>query len=133
MTKAIKFNLLIDEKSIRDISGLQENFCIGDILEVYDKGLLEKWLEVRGFNEYLYKLQQIDKSKSVIVQLIKIFDIKKDDKEIQKAIYSLEFEKERKQILFNLQKLDKNLQDTINKYHDGYDHLKKEIVKKEII
>ncbi len=49
MAKTIKFNLILDDKPVRTIEELQENFCIDDILEFYEKGLLQKWLKVRGY------------------------------------------------------------------------------------
>ncbi|KOR27300.1 hypothetical protein TI05_19335 [Achromatium sp. WMS3] len=61
MAKTIKFNLIVDENPVRDIKGLQENFCIDDILAFYKNGLLQKWLKVRGFDDYL---QRVDASKS---------------------------------------------------------------------
>ena len=57
MAKTIKFNLMIDEQPVRDIKGLQENFCIDDILDLYQNRLLQKWLDVRGFDEYLKKVE----------------------------------------------------------------------------
>ena len=83
MAKTIKFNLLLDDNPVRDIKSLQNNFCIDDILEVYENGLLQKWLKVRGFDEYLTKVESVKKDSSVIVELIKIFDIQKDDTEIR--------------------------------------------------
>ena len=75
MAKTIKFSLRLDDKPIRDIKGLQENFCIDDILEFYYNGLLQKWLKVRGFDDYLKKVEASQDNDSVIIQLINIFDI----------------------------------------------------------
>ncbi len=40
MAKVIKFNLICDDKPIRNIEDLQENFCIEDVLKYYQNGLL---------------------------------------------------------------------------------------------
>jgi len=66
MAKTIKFNLILDGKPVRDIEGLQENFSIDDILLVYKNGLLEKWLKVRGFEDYLKKVEKINKNKETL-------------------------------------------------------------------
>ncbi len=44
MAKTIKFNLLLDNKPIRTIEELQENFCIDDVLELYENGILQRCL-----------------------------------------------------------------------------------------
>lgn len=46
MAKTIKFNLICDNKPIRTIDDLQNNFLIEDVMEYYDNGLLDRWLEV---------------------------------------------------------------------------------------
>ncbi len=127
MAKTIKFNLIIDEKPIRDIKGLQENFVIDDMLELYQNGLLQKWLKVRGFDDYLKKVESIDKNKSVIMQLIEIFNISKSDKDIKEAIYSLEFWEERKLALEKWTQKEEKTKKIIADYHNGYDVLMQKI------
>ena len=129
MAKTIKFNLQIDGNYVNSIDGLRENFCINDVLDLYKNGLLEKWLKVRGFNEYLSKVKKIDKnSDNTIVELIKIFDMEKDDNAIGDAIYSFAFDKKRIEDLEKYEKSDIKLREIINKYHKDYIDLKTEIV-----
>ena len=128
MAKTIKFNLLLDDNPVRDIKGLQNNFCIDDILEVYQNGLLQKWLKVRGFDEYLEKVENIKKDSSVIVELIKIFDIQKDDAEIREGIYSLEFQENRKKSLKDFAAKDTKLKNRIKEYHKEYEELIEAII-----
>ncbi|MDF1882621.1 hypothetical protein JHD49_01555 [Sulfurimonas sp. SAG-AH-194-C21] len=128
MAKTIKFNLLLDDNPVRDIESLQNNFCIDDILEVYANGLLQKWLKVRGLDEYLEKVENIKKDSSIIVELIKIFDIKKDDKEIRESIYSLEFQENRKKSLENYNIKDDDLKNRIKEYHKEYEELIEAII-----
>ena len=129
MAKTIKFNLLLDDNPVRDIESLQNNFCIDDILEVYENGLLQKWLKVRGFDEHLAKIESVKKESSIIVELIKIFDIEKDDTEIRESIYSLEFQEHRKKSLEMFNTIDNTLKKTIEKYHKEYDELIENIIK----
>jgi len=123
MAKTIKFNLLLDDNPVRDIESLQNNFCIDDILEVYENGLLEKWLNVRGFDEYLKKVKDIQKDSSIVIELIKIFDIKKDNEEIRASIYSLEFQENRKKSLEKFDIKDADLKQSIEEYHKEYEKL----------
>lgn len=129
MAKTIKFNLILDEQPIRDIKGLQENFCIDDILDFYKNRLLQKWLKVRGFDEYLKKIESIKKDESITIQLIKIFNIEKSEKEIKEAVYSLMFWDERKQKLEKWNKKDIKIKEVIANYHNGYDDLMAQIIK----
>ena len=128
MAKTIKFNLLLDDNPVRDIKSLQNNFCIDDILEIYNNGLLQKWLKVRGFDEHLEKVENIKKESSIIVELIKIFDIKKDDKEIRESIYSLEFQENRKKSLEKFEIKDDDLKNRIEEYHKEYEELIEAII-----
>jgi hypothetical protein len=128
MAKTIKFNLLLDGNPARDIKSLQNNFCIDNILEVYENGLLQKWLKVRGFDKHLEKVENIKKDSSIIVELIKIFDIKKDDKEIRESIYSLEFQENRKKSLENFNIKDDDLKNRIEEYHKEYSELIEAII-----
>lgn len=128
MAKTIKFNLILDSKPVRTIEELQENFCIDDILEFYQKGLLQKWLKVRGFDEYLKKVESISEKKPAIIELIKIFEIEKSEKEIKEAVYSLEFWEERKTELEKWNKKDVKVKEIIADYHNGYGALKAKIL-----
>lgn len=128
MAKTIKFNLMLDGKPVRTIEELQENFCIDDILEFYQKGLLQKWLKVRGFDEYLKKVESISEKKPAIIELIKIFELEKSEKEIKEAVYSLEFWQERKIELEEWNKKDVKVKEIIADYHNGYGALKAKIL-----
>lgn len=127
MAKTIKFNLILDGQPIRDIKGLQENFCIEDILDFYENGLLLKWLKVRSLNEYLEKVESIKKDESAIIQLIKIFDVKKSEKEIREDVYSLGFWSERKKKLEEWNRKEIKIKNVISEYHHGYDQLLKDV------
>jgi len=113
---------------VRNIEGLQENFCINEVLEIYNDGLLLKWLKVRGFTEYLEKLEEIHDSKSVIKDLIKIFNVVKSDKEIKEAIYALNFWENRKEVLDELNRKENKVRDVVEDYHNGYEKLKLELI-----
>jgi hypothetical protein len=128
MAKTIKFNLMLDGKPVRTIEELQKNFCIDDVLEFYQKGILQKWLKVRGFDEHLKKVEAISDKKSAIIELIRIFELEKSEKEIKEAVYSLEFWEERRLELEEWNKKDHKIKEIIADYHNGYDVLKAKIL-----
>lgn len=59
MAKTIKFNLICDEKPVRTIEDLQNNFSIEDVLDYYNNQLLHRWLSVRGYNSELEAVSAI--------------------------------------------------------------------------
>lgn len=93
MAKTIKFNLICDNKPVRTIEELQENFSIEDLLAYYNNKLLHRWLKVRGYEKELEKVNAIrpNNNMHIIKELIKIFNIDADNKEIDECIYTLEY------------------------------------------
>ena len=79
MAKTIKFNLICDNKKIRTIDDLQDNFCIEDIFDYYENGLLLKWLQVREYNKQAEEVSKIGEKEQekIIKKLIEIFEIEK--------------------------------------------------------
>lgn len=125
MAKTIKFNLKCDDKPIRKIEDLQNNFSIEDVLAHFHNGNLERWLQVRGHQDYLDKVSKIDKSKGnieIISQLIKIFDVSKDENEIKEAVSILTYSKEKQEKLDRYENLDFQkeivIQDYLNEYKE---------------
>ena len=125
MAKSIKFNLIVDNKPIRTIEELRENFCINDIDELYREGRLQKWLEVRGFDEYLAQIKEIN-HEMPIYKLIDIFGmgskISKD--EVNKIVSNIYYENERKKQLAVWEKKNNDVKSIIQVYHAKYDELK---------
>jgi len=98
MAKTIKFNLIMDGNvHVRSIEGLQEAFCIDDVLRYFRNGLLERWLNARGFDKEFQEVKKIDRSMddvSIVKQLIKTFDVKEEDEEITETIASLHYKED---------------------------------------
>lgn len=131
MAKTIKFNLILDNKPVRTIEDLQENFCIDDIAEFYENGLLQKWLKVRGYDDYLAKVEAISNKETAIQELVKIFEIEQSGDKIQEDLYSLKFWNERKARFEEFDKKDKEIRDIISDYHKGYDDIKEQLKEKK--
>lgn len=125
MAKTVKFNLICDNKPIRTIEDLQNNFSIEDILNYYNNKLLHKWLKVRAYEDELEKIKAITTEKpiEIIKTLIKIFKVDSDDKKIEEDVYLIEYLEERKKQYSIYEKEDYRIKDIINNYITGYEQL----------
>lgn len=131
MAKTIKFNLISDDKPVRTIENLRENFSIEDILELYNNGLLQRWLEVRGYSELLEKVKSIKSDRNIeqIQQLINIFDVECDDAKIKEGIAILDYIIEHKCLLEEYNKSNYKAKAVIDDYHLGYESIINDIIK----
>ena len=125
MAKTIKFNLICDNKPIRTIEDLQNNFSIEDVLAYYNNKLLHRWLEVRDYKEELEKVRAImmDKPIEIIKELIKIFKVTTDDKKIEEGVYILEYLEKRKELCSIYEKENYKTKNIIKDYEAGYRQL----------
>lgn len=125
MAKTIKFNLICDQKPVRTIEDLQNNFSIEDILAYYQNGLLARWLKVRGYTEELEKVNAITvtDSISIIKELITIFNVEADENEVEQSIYILEYLNEQKELLDCYKQENFKKQSIIDDYATGYNQL----------
>lgn len=100
MAKTIKFNLICDDKPVRTIEDLQNNFSIEDVLKYYQNGLLLRWLKVRGYEAEYKKVSEISEVGvlEIVKELIKIFDVETDDKKVEEGVYMIQFLEERKEL-----------------------------------
>lgn len=130
MAKTIKFNLILDGNPVRTIDDLKNNFSIEDILEVYNNGLLQKWLNVRGYNEYLDKVNSIkvDNNIDQIQEIIKIFKIECDDNKIKEDLAILDYINERKILCDEYSKANYDSKKIVDDYHAGYDAIISNII-----
>ncbi len=130
MAKTIKFNLICNDYPVRNLEDLRNNFSIEDILEYYHNGLLKRWLDVRGYDEYLIKVSDIDSvnNKDIIMDLIKIFELESDDNKIREYISILEHIDKRKELLKEYQATNYKVNWIINDYHQGYEAIINDII-----
>ena len=89
MAKTIKFNLLCNGKSIRNLDDFRNNFNVEDVLRYYNNGILIKWLEVRGYLKELEDVTKIDTNNisDLILSLAKIFEVTDDYDKIKENLY----------------------------------------------
>ncbi|NFF82258.1 hypothetical protein FC764_13615 [Clostridium botulinum] len=122
MAKTIKFNLILDGNSVRTIEDLRENFSIEDILEYYNNGLLQRWLEVRGYSELLEKVKSIHEEDDIeiITKLITIFQVEMEAQKVKEGVAILKYINERKIQFDDYNKLKFKTQSVIDDYHSGY-------------
>lgn len=125
MAKTIKFNLICDDKPIRTIEDLQNNFSIEDVLEYYNNNLLHRWLEVRGYADKLEKVSALtcENPLEIIKELIIIFNVASDEKKIEEAVYMLEYLDERKELCDIYSKDEIKIKSLVDDYQTGYKQL----------
>lgn len=124
MTKAIKFNLILDGKPVRNLDELRDNFNIEDILVSYRNGLLNRWLETRGLNEEIAALDKISEDDVEAAKaLCHIFHGKPTDKQIETAAYPFAFRQKEAERLERYEGLEAKKTEIIRSYHGNYTKL----------
>ncbi len=100
----IKFFLILEGNKIRDIESLRENFCIQEILEVYNDNRLANWLKARGYTEELEQIQKITNDvglEELVKTLFSIFKVEYSEDEMKHTIDFLKITNDKeKQIRF---------------------------------
>lgn len=97
MAKTIKFYMICDDHPVRTIDDLREHFGMEDVLDYYKRGILQRWLKVRGYEAELEAVNQIDSTddSAALTKLIQIFDVEKDPAEIAEFIKILKYNEEK--------------------------------------
>lgn len=132
MAKTIKFNLICNDKPIRNVDNLQDNFVIDDIIDYYHNGLLQRWLKVRGYDKELQRVESIDSALSdtdIIKKLIAIFNIEKNESKIDEDIYIWTFRKAHEKLCAHLKELEQSRDEFLNEYSKGYKEQCEKILK----
>lgn len=123
MAKTIKFNLILDGASVRDLDGLRENFSIEDMLKYFYNGLLLRWLSVRGYEKQFAAVKAIKSSneKAIVTELVKIFEVVNlNAADIEKAVSILAYLEEEKELNTIYAKENFAKRQIIGDYHSGY-------------
>lgn len=130
MAKTIKFNLLCNGKSIRNLDDFRNNFNVEDVLRYYNNGILIKWLEVRGYLKELEDVTKIDTNSisDLILSLAKIFEVTDDYDKIKENLYIYTYENELKKLIREQYAVSKEYNDIIKYYHNKYNELIGEII-----
>lgn len=125
MAKTIKFNLICDDKPVRTIEDIQENFSIEDVLKYYQNGLLLRWLKVRGYEDEYKKVDEIKEFEpiEIVKKLISIFDVESDEKKIEEGVYMLQFLNERKELCEIYKQDNFKAKHIVDDYQTGYKQL----------
>ncbi|WP_022954623.1 hypothetical protein [Leucothrix mucor] len=107
MAKKIKFNLRLDGNPVRNIEGIRDNFSIDDVLEVYQDGILQRWLKSRGFDDICHEVKNIEDKDNPIFDLLKIFEVPFDEEEVSETMISIQRLNRRRERMQLLDKLEK--------------------------
>ena len=130
MAKTIKFNLMCDGYPCRNIEDVQEHFCIEDMLEYYESGLLKRWLEVRGFKDELAEVEAIKATEvlQITEELIRIFEILTDEDKVKEAVSLINYQKKRQAANQANEERGYQSATVITNYVSGYDSIIKEML-----
>lgn len=126
MAKTIKFNLILDNYPVRNLEGIQEHFSIEDMLHYFSNGLLLRWLDVRGYKDKFAAVSAIDSgtdARTVITELIRIFEVEAEAEDIEKGISILEYLDESKELNAIYKENAFSKKQIIDDYHAGYEML----------
>ena len=90
MKRLIKFDLPIDGVKVATLDDLRDHFT-ADILKHFRSGLLRKWLQARGLEEKVVKVDRLEQRRttddvSTLTELCIIFDIEPDEDAIAAAV-----------------------------------------------
>ncbi len=134
MTKAIKFNLMLDKHPVRDLDDLLENFNLDDLLTVYNSQLLHRWLEVRGLMDELNQIIAVSSydGKEIAQTLCKVFQVDLSNEEVKAAVYPFELRHQQKQQIEELAIQQFNRNEVIKKYHADYKDLREKMLLKNM-
>ena len=126
MAKTIKFNLICDDHSVRTLDDLREHFSIEDVLSYYKNGLLQRWLQVRGYAAELAAVNKIQAKDEIGVarEMAKIFGLEDLADDMEKDLYALRQYMEGKSASAREYiKQSESMESTVNSYFEGYDKL----------
>jgi hypothetical protein len=132
MTKAIKFNLLLDKHPVRDLDDLRANFNLDDLLTAYHSHTLHRWLEVRGLTAELAQLNAIKSTDELMIAsaLCELFQENLSEADIKTAVYPIEFRRQQQQQLEQLANQQFEREAVLKNYHAGYEQLCAEMLEK---
>ena len=131
MAKTIKFNLNCDGYPVRTLEDLQNHFSVQDVWGYYQNGLLQRWLDVRGYETETKAIAAVTNKDAMTVmkELIRIFKVETDTDQVEQSLYILKYEEERQKRLAAYQEESHNMQQIIRDYHSGYARLATDILK----
>ena len=92
MARKLRFNIICSGESVRTIEELRENFSVKDVLELYNSGRLERWLDVQGYSGEKQKVSEMTAqgSLNIVKQLVSILGVSIEEQELKDQIYKEE-------------------------------------------
>jgi len=133
MAKIVKFNLKFGEDTIRTLEDLQNNFSLQDVLEHFEHGLLQKFLERRGYKEEAENVKNLKADKDLdeikkAQRLLEIFEVSEPKEAVDEAIESLRYRSEREQRFLAYTKNISWEQHEVDSYFERYEGIVKRLI-----
>lgn len=130
MAKKIKFYLHCNGQKIANMEALRKNFNLEDIVEQFQSGKLQRWLESQGFVRELEKVRAISAKgiEQVAKELLKVFELELSADEEKDAIMDILYTQKRHAFLQKIANAQKEHVEVIRSYHKGFQELFNEIL-----
>lgn len=134
--KPIKFFLKIGDKSIRNLEDLYNNFHIDKLYELYQEGILQRWLDVHGIEDKALSLKEFEKiyhkdniDDIRVREFCNIFFTEYPPDELESIIQNFKLNKKWKDEIKLLCQNQEEYFSQIHNYHSGYEDIKQSIIK----
>lgn len=133
MSKTIKFNLILDSIPVRDLEGLRNNFNLDDLLDHYRSGVLQRWLEVRGYSAEFANVKAIktDNEYEIAKTLILIFNMEIEEDNLSFVAYNVKYRLEEAERNLKQGEAKCNENKFLQDYHIGYYKILCELIERK--
>lgn len=124
MTKAIKFNLILDGRPVRNLDELKDSFNIEELITSYRNGLLVRWLDTRGLYNEIAELEEIPEDDMEAAKLLcTVFHMDLSNNQVEKAVFPFFFRKKERELLDRYNELKDKRNEVVRAYHEDYRNL----------
>lgn len=108
MSKKLKFALHLNNQAIYSLNELRDNFVISEILEFYQRNILQRWLECRSFKQVLQQVIDLNcaDSRSLILALAQIFEADISSTEVDNRLLCIDLKQSHEQYLKLIETLE---------------------------
>lgn len=133
MTKQIKFHLQINEKFIRNVEELRENFVLQEVYELYKSKILSRWLSVWGEEDLVSKLNSIESEDKyeTMRKLVETFNADCTEFDIQSSSLIIKYFDDQMSMLKDFHSSNNYFKSQIlERYHHKYNERKCDVFEK---
>lgn len=131
MSKTIKFFLQLNDKEIKNIQELRDNFHANEIFRLHQAGILERWLRTCGYIKEAENIRNLPAQMEIrplLVALAAILLEKPAEFDFDMWAYYIEFKKKTIEEYEYYDRIKFQRDEVIRNYHENYNALKTELL-----